>query len=236
MVLLALAAWVTLEFSMARGMFYTLTKPLPILKSLHINIRFVSAFIIPMVIIGSILSHKFLVRNQGVGYFSVYVALTFLSLFSYFLLSAPIHQRYFDMGFSIRAYRNIRGGNISPVTAVADIDVWQGFSEGESSFKPYEPIFGYDLEAFRPLIHLGSVFETEAGYFNMTNPASLVFPDVNNTRPFERIRSNDSNKLEIFVNRRQPDWNIPLIQTVLNRVSLISLIILLGVLLTTSRR
>ena len=219
MALLALAAWVTLEFSLAKGILYASTKPLPILRSLHINVRFVSAYIIPLVIIGSFLSHNFFVRNRGLGYFSVGVVLTLLSLFSYSFLSAPIHQRFFDAGSSRITYRNIRDGEVSPITEIANIDVWQGFGEGKSSIKPYEPIFGYELEAFMPQIHLGSVLETEGDYFNMTNPASLVFPENNNTYPFERIKVSEWDKLQAFMQRRQPEWNTPRTQKILNIVS-----------------
>ena len=233
--MLVAGVWITLEFSLAKGILYASTKPLPILRSLHVNVRFVSAFIIPLVLIGSFLSHKFVVRSERLGAFSIGAVLTLLSLLSYFLLSAPIHQRYFDAGSASRIYWNIRNGNLSPVTSIADVDVWQGFAEGKSSIKPYEPIFGYKLEAFEPQVHLGSVLEAGDGHYNMTNPASLVFPESNNTHPFERIKVEEMDKLQAFMQHRQPEWKMPLAQTLLNIVSTAAFVITLATALITAR-
>ena len=86
----------------------------------------------------------------------------------------------------------------------------------------YEPVFGYNLDNFRPEVHPGSVDEIQDGYFNMTNPAGFVFPEENQTRPFERIRAKDISRLQEFINHRQPDWNRPLSQSVLDLTAEIS--------------
>lgn len=229
--ILVLAVWVTLEFALTKGIVYGTTKHLPVLRSLHINVRFVAAFIIPLVVVAAFQMHRFLAGDRSTLRFPVSVLLSILALFSYFLLSPPVHQRFFDTGDSNNSYAKIHSGKIFPVTEIAEVDVWQGFSENASSIKPYEPIFGYRLEEFNPEVHPGSVFETDDGYFNMTNPAGFVFPDVNNTRPFERIRVSERDKLEEFVHRRRPGWDMPVTQKVLNVLSLAALITALVVFL-----
>jgi hypothetical protein len=50
----------------------------------------------------------------------------------------------------------------------------------------------------------------------MTNPSSLVFPEVNGSRLFERILVVDKWKLVDFINRRPSDWKLPLTQIILD--------------------
>lgn len=230
LILLALAVWVTAEFAMARGMIYSSTKELPILRSLHINIRFVAAFITPLIILGAYQLHNFFLRNQKTSYFLASALLTIISLLSYFSLSSEIHILGFDAGIASSIHQDIQKGRILPVESIADISVWRGFSENASSIKPYEPIFGYDLEEFAPQIHLGKILEVDDGYFNMTNPASLVFPELNGLQPFERFKVSEQDQLEIFLERRQPEWIIPTAQNVLNVVSIIGLILTAAIL------
>jgi hypothetical protein len=238
-IILAIAVWITFELALAKGIIYSSTKQLPILKSLHINVRFVSAFITPLIIIGTFQLHVFFLRHNKLSYFLVSALLTVLSLFSYISLSSEVHISRYDAGLSNILHKDIHNGRILPVTDIEDIDVWRGFAEDASSIKPYEPIFGYKLEEFNPEIHLGSVFEQENGYFNMTNPAGFVFPEINHTHPFERMKLDEHDKLEIFLQRGQPDWKIPTAQKILNIVSLttivFSLVMLFLTLVTKSR-
>jgi hypothetical protein len=56
----------------------------------------------------------------------------------------------------------------------------------------------------------------------MTNPASLVFPEINDLYPFERIRFDEQEKLDVFLERGQPEWKIPAVQKLLNWISLLA--------------
>jgi hypothetical protein len=228
--LLTSAVWITFEFATARGIVYSLTKQLPVFRSLHINVRFVAAFIPPLSIIGALQLQPLFLQSRRVLYFLACTLLMLISLFSYFSLSDVIHIRRFDAGMANAIDKSIRSEKITPVTIIADIDVWQGFSDGASSIKPYEPVFGYKLEEFKPQIQLGNVLEEENGYFNMTNPESLVFPEINGLKPFERFKVRERDKLETFLERQQPAWNIPVVQKILNQISLIALISSAGIL------
>ena len=53
----------------------------------------------------------------------------------------------------------------------------------------------------------------------MTNPAGYVFPEINGTRPFERIPVSEKDKLEAFASHLDPGWKIPLYQQILDWLS-----------------
>jgi hypothetical protein len=139
-------------------------------------------------------------------------------------LDAPIHLRQVDASIFNAFQKDILGGKILPVETVEDISVWQGFAPSATSIKAYEPIFGYQLEEFKPHIKLGKILQVEDGYFNMTNPVSLVYPELNQSVPFERFKEAGREKLEVFVNRGQPDWGLPLTQKILDWMSILAIL------------
>jgi len=233
--LITLPIWISMEWILAKGIIYTLIKPLPILRSLHVNFRVTSAFILPLIILGAIQLHRYFLKNSKPAYFYVSVLLTSISLVSYFSLSSLVQESDFSVSASNVLHEKIRNEMTFPVSGIVDTTMtdWKGFSEHSSLYKPWEPIFGYALESFTPEIHPGEILETSDGYFNMTNPASFVFPEINNLHPFERIKVSERDKLETFLERGQPEWNIPIAQKILNKLSLITIIFSVGVLLTT---
>ena len=220
-IVLLLAVWMIAELTFAKGWIYTLIRDLPVLSSLHVNVRFASVFILPLTIVGTILINRFFIEHPKFIFFSVSSFGTIAALMSYFLLSREIHSREFNV-FPNNEMQNIAA---SPITQILDIGDWEVFIEHASSYRPYEPLFGYSLETFHPTIHMGSVFEEDDGYFNMTNPSSLVFPEVNNSYPFERIKSAEREKLDTFIRHKQPSWKIPNSQRFLNVLSLATLIL-----------
>ena len=90
---------------------------------------------------------------------------------------------------------------------------------GASSYRPYEPLFGYGLESFAATIVPGDVREIRDGAFNMTHAASLVFPDENGVEPFARISVENEDVLKAFLGRGEVPWRRPAVQEWLNGVS-----------------
>jgi hypothetical protein len=223
LLLLLFLLWITAELTFARGFFFSLTKDLPVLNSLHVNVRFASAFVMPLVIYVAFIMERFFQKNQNIIAFMIPYFLTLIALSTYFFLSCKIHSR----SFAITPDQNIRYGEAHRVSQIADIEDWQSFVKHASSYRPYEPLFGYELENFKPATHSGSVFDEDNGYFNMTNPVSLVFPQENNLYPFERFKVSERDKLELFLQHKQPNWRIPPIQVILNYLSANVLIICL---------
>jgi hypothetical protein len=227
-ILLTVIIWIVLELTLAKGTIYSFSKQLPILESLHVNVRFTAAFILPLTIAGAFQANRFFSRGRSMRSFFVLCTVTGLSLLTYFSLNPDVHSRYLDVRTASRIYEQAQDGNYLPVRQISNVGDLDGFMQNSSVYRPYEALFGYSLETFNPEVHPGSVYEVRDGYFNMTNPASLVFPEMNHTHPFERIPESEREKLEMFLHREQPEWQIPAIQKILNLVSLFSVVVCLG--------
>ena len=144
------------------------------------------------------------------------------------LLSAQVHLRTFDLTPAIEASDLARSGDRLEITTVIDGDDAAALLARASSLRPYEPLFGYANETYAPRIHAGDVHDARDGFLNMTNPASLVFPEINGVRAFDRIRVDEGDKLDALISRRQPSWNLPGALEWLNRAAVLFLLISTG--------
>jgi hypothetical protein len=235
-VILFIGIWVTIEMTIANGMIYPSLKSLPILRSMHVNIRFAAALIIPLVLVG-IREYETLTRAKSrKTIFAVVGPLALVPLVIYNLFSSDVHDRTFNLERILQTDSAIQRGERFPVDHVADIEEEEVFLERATNLLHYEPLFseydrvqGYLLKDVSPRVLQGAVTDTDGVYFNMTNPASLVFPKENNLKPFERIKISEEEKLRAFVERKQPDWELPRIQIILNRVSAIAFVSTVGI-------
>ena len=222
-ILLVLFAWLTIEFTLTKGLVYPLLQKLPILSSLHVNVRFAAAFILPLAIIAAVIYDKWSshwLDRKAWMVFLVVDVLTLLPLSIYLLIKVDLQGRLYDVTRSQEIYNLIRSGDPLTITGIISaVDNTDALLVHESNLEPYEPIFGYYLENFHPEIHAGSIWEVDNGFFNMTNPSGYVFPEINGSRAFERIPVSEKSELLVFASHRQPDWKIPLYQRVLDWVS-----------------
>jgi hypothetical protein len=207
------------QFSTARGFLFDTLKGLPLLKSLRTNTRFVASFILPLAILGVKTFDYWIKRKSGLKTISAFVFLNGISLvalWAYYLLPMRTQGRNFEIQSVLDTYTKIQAGEIFPVNKIIpdmnDYEVFQ--AQASNVTHHYDPLLGEN--SFRPLVHEGSVFDIEDGFYNMTDPTGYVFPTENNSKLFSRIPVSDYNKLVDFVNRRQPDWKLPLIQIALD--------------------
>ena len=102
----------------------------------------------------------------------------------YFFMPEDPWVRQYDVTQSEQIYAAIRAGNTFDVTAIDNgtTSNTQALAGGLSNQLPYDPIFGYSDEALHTQIHAGSIWEITDGYYNITNPAGYVFPEINHTR------------------------------------------------------
>jgi hypothetical protein len=98
----------------------------------------------------------------------------------------------------------------------------------------YDPLLGEN--SFLPHVHEGSVFDIQNGFYNMTDPTGYVFPRENNSKLFSLIPVSDYGKLMDFLNRRQPDWKLPLIQIALDWAAGLTFILILLAVISYSFR
>jgi hypothetical protein len=61
----------------------------------------------------------------------------------------------------------------------------------------------------------------------MSDPTGYVFPNENNSKLFSLIPVSNYDKLIEFLNRRQPDWKLPMIQIVLDWAAGLTIILIL---------
>ncbi len=228
--LLLLATELTLEFTFARGLFYPHLRELPILNALHINSRFGSAFIMPLALLGAaIFAHitKAWSTKQTAAFFIPLNLLILVSLTAYQLLPVGnLQRRDFDISSLLNAHKAIQQGETFNIEQIANVTDQRTFDQHASNTRPWEPIFGYNKETFEPQVTVGPVNQITDGAFNMTNPTSLVYPEVNgNAARFSRIPVSQQAQLQAFTAHRNPEWNLPVMQHVWNIVALITLII-----------
>ena len=225
---LALAAtvvivWVLVEATLARGLVYPGLKSLPILKSLHVNPRVAATFILPLSIVGAVWVNQWQTSPVRRRLTLAAIAVAIACPTIYLLLPGKIQQRNFDLRPSLELAGAIREGAPLPVTRIVTLPDSDALIAGGSSYRPYEPLFGYGLETFAGEILPGDVRHIRDGHFNMTHPASLVFPEENGLRVFERIPTSDQGGLEAFAARRQPSWRLPARQAWLNAIAIATL-------------
>jgi hypothetical protein len=236
LLILVATTWVVLEAGLTRGLLYPHLKALPILRSLHVNPRIVAVFIVPLTIVGAVLLHRWYCVTQRTAAVSAVIGLAVAAPLMFMLIPARVHFRTFDVSESIEVSHRIRAGELLPVQRIADSSDAQALSEGASSFRPYEPMFGYDLRTFAATTRIDDVREVSDGRYNLTNPVGLVFPAFSGVRPFERIRVEQQEQMEAFVARRQPGWPLPPIVQPLNVLAIASTVATLAALCVFARR
>lgn len=229
-VFLLLAIYLAAQFAIAKGPFFHALRILPVLESLHANTRYTASFILPLAILAAGIFDSWVTRqnrkSRPVVGFLLLDGLALAALWSYTLVPLDVQNRNFDMTPLLETYTQIQAGETLPVkNIVPAMQDYEVFLFGASNTTAhYEPLFRDNNEAFHPIVHEGSVYDLEEGYFNMTNPSGYLFPEENNTSIYARIPESDQEKLIQFVNHRQPEWKISRIQMLLNVVSAVAFI------------
>jgi hypothetical protein len=218
-IILLLSILLVVQFSTARGFLFDLLKGLPLLKSLRTNTRFVASFVFPLAILGVKIFDSWSNRpseRKTLFAFGFLNGISLVALWAYYLLPMSVQGRNFEIQTVLDTYSKIQAGEIFPVNKIVpdmnDYEVFQ--AQASNVTHHYDPLLGEN--SFHPLVHAGSVFEIDGGYYNMTDPTGYVFPGENNSKLFSRISVADYGILVDFVNRRQPNWKLPLIQIVLD--------------------
>jgi hypothetical protein len=230
-VCLFLAFSLVTEFSIAKGFLYETLSKLPILQSLHAATRFTAAFILPLAILGAKVFEVW--AGNWKSEIKTFVAFAFLCgislacMWSYYLMPMNIQVRSYDIHSTDETYRLCSAGKTFPVeNIVPAMNDYEVFFWGSSNITHhYDPLFRDNNSLLTPLVHEGSVFTEQDGYFNMTDPSGLVFPEVNGSNFFERIPVSDFKKLVDFTNRLPSDWKIPLTQKLLDSAGGITLLL-----------
>ena len=223
--------WFSIELSIAKGFFYMYIKHLPFFKSIHVNIRFTSIFILPLNLL-AICAWSYMRRNsankilksRGANIFLCFLA---ISAYSFYIMVpgkyalVNLKGDRMNMCNLIGDWKNMKYNyERYKVKRILDVGDTEVFRTNSSSATPIDPIFGYFLETFEPKFNLGPVSKiVDNVYYNITNPASLVFPEENGLNLFELISVDDTENFRKFLNHKPTDWEIPIFQKICHYVS-----------------
>ena len=227
---LILAVWLVIEFTLAKGIIFPLIRDLPIIKSFRVNCRYISAFLFPLSIVGAVIFDRWTKNwKSNKRVWSAFLTLNGIALVSlWFFHYVPTQELVlnFDVRSILNTYARIQNeGETFPIEhVVADADPWDVFQDRATSLRDPYNTFIKGITVYRETLHAGSVYDVDNGYFNIIDPTGYVFPEVNNSTLFERIPVTERDKFLDFINRRQPQWKLPVAQQVFNWVSLITLI------------
>jgi hypothetical protein len=219
--LLYLAVWLAADLTLAQGWLYSILKPLPILRSLHANVRFTSVFIFPLAVIGAFVFHEiFKDRKPVIPAASGILSLSTIAMLTLYLaIPEDVHVRNFNIDSVLPMYAQIDKGWNFTVKNVAEITDMEAFQQESSNLTTQDPMFGYVGEYFEPKAVPGPVMEIRDGAYNMTNPAGYVFPEENGIRPFDLFREDQKAELDAFLSHKQPDLEISGWQITANVIS-----------------
>jgi len=239
-IILLISIIFVVQFSTARGFLFDAVKGWPLIKSLRTNSRFIASFVLPLAILGVKGFDHWIMGKSGFKTISAFAFLNVLSLIAlwgYYLLPMQVQSRNFDITSILSTYSSIQAGNTFPVKkiipAMNDYEVF--WAQASNVTHHYDPLLGES--SFLPLVHEGSVFDIQNGYYNMTDPTGYVYPKENNSKLFSLIPVSDNKKLVEFLSRHQPNWKLPLIQIVLDwAAGLTFILILLAVILYPVRK
>ena len=229
--ILFILCWASFELTIAKGFLYKMMKIIPFMKSLHVNIRFASVFIFPIIILTLYLYKK--VNKRLTKHFSklnLSLTLSIVALI-FFTQYANVISDHGYVVHNSKQYKNIwksisRSPGSFEVKYILPVRDSLVFYTRSSNLYIIEPIFGYKLQNFKPEVTMGSVRHINNNFYNITNPASLVFPEENNLKKFQRISVSDEKNLKKFITYNKPEWKISKIQKISNRISNYSLIII----------
>jgi hypothetical protein len=225
--LLVIAIYCLLEYILARGIIYPYLHELPMIRSLRVNSRMTAALILPLVVLGTLIFDRWMnhlrIPSRQWGAFLTTNCLTLASIGAMFLLPMEVQVRNFELPAALTAYTvSQQTGETFPVEQISpEMNDWEVFQGRSSTLRTQETLFDAD---YAPVLQAGSVYLEQDGYFNMNHPAGFVYPLENGTAPFQRIPVSERLQLDDFVNRRQPDWNLPAWQMGLNWISGVSVL------------
>lgn len=232
----ALAVWITVEFTLGRGLVWPLLKPLPFLRSLHMNSRFGAAFILPCVLLAGLGLHVAIVRLRKSSAFALASLAVIISLGTLLTTYRRQMHSFWFANFDATRIQQVwatakTGESFQPIRMIADLREDEVFTARASNLKPYEPIFGYGYggAAFKTQLQPGPIFSAATDQRpNFNFPLAFHAPFEAKQDPFTPIPAQRANELRVLLSRRQPDWPLPPIQRLANWLSVFGWLVIVG--------
>lgn len=204
--LLLFSFWIVFEFATTEGVIYNTVRQLPLLRSLHYNVRNTAGFIVPLIILGVAVFNRRTTEGRRSALFGGMFVLTFAFLGVYLLLSPNIQVRSCDYTVLQIVSQQIRQGETFPIEQVVEGLDAETLLQNASNRTPRDAIFGYLLEDFHILVEPGSVYMQDGEYYNFSHPQGYL--SGNSVELFERFTIDQREMMDVFLQHRQPDWEM----------------------------
>ena len=214
-------------------------KGLPIFKSLRMNTRFLYPFSIALSAVG-IWSLGQVARSRLISIGAC--ALTLLAfLFAYVPTLLDVSPPR-SLDYSEVQHHLIKNDGFLKLDVNSVIDMR---GEGQAEFVPLfaganhayceEPLLWGDTPEMEPLEE-GDVYLGWNERLNLYNPACFIYPEANNCEPGDRILVSDKENFTRFVTGEKTLWKVPVMQRVLNWISILTLLAAAAIAVPWKRR
>jgi hypothetical protein len=223
--------WISAEISIGKGIFWSVIKDLPIIKSTHVNVRYCGSIILFLTILTSFchfhLAKKASEKRRSAFFYSA-ISISILSMLSYSLMIE--YKKAFtvyDHSFDKEIWSEIQDGNtMVPITKIVKTDQndhLSHFQRNATLHMPHDPLYGYHGHYFLPATEPGRTTRIDSkGFFNFHDPMSFYIQSGKEKKR-KLIHSSDDTNFNLFINRKQPNWDLPMLQKVGNQITLISM-------------
>ena len=222
---------------------------IPILGSTWVQIRWNALFIIPLIIFSLLIfnSNLFIKNNKYVILFLIATVVFQNIIYD----KKYYHNQYYNTKnmseFSNNIDDDINSAFIKGLSVFIDKDEKiiakqrnDNFKLGFSSYFCYQPIFGYTLKKFpkqnlifnkkikisdNKSLLIGDInLNNNTDTLNFLNPSCFLFPGENNCNPGDLFKKSQINNLNKFLKYKKIQFKKPIIQSISDYISLLTLI------------
>lgn len=231
----------------------TFFQQLPIVENTYFYFRYNAVFILPIIIITSLLisNLKFL-KDDSKMIFLFFISIIFLQ--NYFYDKSYYHSQNYDLkniNNSLAKEKNTNNFDIKKNAILVDktgkiktsIQKNDYYLVGFSGRFCYQPIFGYNLENLpknkmffnekkrlddNRFLVTGDPKHENNGYLNFNNPSCFVFPNENGCSPGDFFKKDEIKNLELFLNYKKFKFKQSEFQIFSNYTSLLVLLVFIS--------
>ncbi len=240
------AIWITTEFTLGRGLVWPILKPLPFLRSLNENHRLAASFALPLALcVAPCWSALIKGRSRLAVLAATVVAIvgTLASVVPYFRArTTTFWFSSYDVSSIATTWNRLEAAPEEhfPIERVSDLRDDATFLAHASSWKPYEPIFGYgyggsEFQAPFPPGEIERLSQNPVTW-RFHDPRRLLVPGIATRDRFAPWNGDDAAGLRQLLDRRQPAWTLPTIIYVGTVTTLAAILALTFYILASSLR
>lgn len=204
----------------------------PMFNNTNMHTRMASVLILPVIMIFMFLINKFLLAKKNRELFfitiNVITILFFMFRFSYVFIMGKDAFGNYSISNDKTVWNNIKKNYnkyyVDNISNEPEVNILNQFTNDNynlsSSGLPYEPIYGYFLQTFKPKEE-GSAKKIVDARFNFTHPNSLLFFD-DNYKQFSGFALDEEADLNKFLHFEKVDWKLERKFEIANMLSLYS--------------